>query len=223
MSGSDPSSWKDVLKKSNAEDWFMKVHALLECEDLDEFINPEFDLPVFTEATYESTMMRMKKAREIIIVRLTAIDHERIIGGTTQAKDLWAGLKGWALQLNVAELSVVSKSFQSLEMHSGERMHDYVTRAMKLAKLSRHSDSPQSERNEIVHIVRGLPDALYATEKKIIFMFGYPKDFSKLKEKLSWRWRLRCWYPAGGLSRICRPRWAEVRWLLYLRRKPFRS
>ncbi|GIL87679.1 hypothetical protein Vretifemale_15713, partial [Volvox reticuliferus] len=51
-------------------------------------------------------------------------------------------------------------------------------------KLSKHKDFAQSERNGIIQIVRGLPDALYATEKKIFVMSNYPKDFSELKEKL---------------------------------------
>lgn len=111
MSGADVRNWKELLKTSNADGWSMKICTLLQFEDLYEYIEPEFVLPAFTDAKYEVKMKGMKKARAMLIMRLTAIDHKTIIEGSSQANDLWAGLKGWALQLNMAELSAVSNHF----------------------------------------------------------------------------------------------------------------
>lgn len=40
------------------DDWFMKVQALLECEDLDAYTEPGFVLPEITEASYGRTTDR---------------------------------------------------------------------------------------------------------------------------------------------------------------------
>ncbi|GLC41061.1 hypothetical protein PLESTB_000947700 [Pleodorina starrii] len=185
MSSVEPSHWKEVLKVDNSDDWFMKIRALLDCEDLDDVIKREFVMPAVGDAKYESVRKKVKRARAIMIMRLSASEHKSIIDGTTQAKDLWAGLEGWASQLNVAELNAVSRSFQSLLLGSEEKMHAYVTRALNLfEKLAKHRDFAVSERNGIVQIIRGLPDAVYATEKSVFLLSNYPKDFHELKEKL---------------------------------------
>ncbi|GLI62769.1 hypothetical protein VaNZ11_005513, partial [Volvox africanus] len=166
---------------------YVKMYAyvkMLQCEELDEFVDSTFQMPTVDDPTYPAVQKKVKRARAIIIMRLTAKDHKSTIDNSTQAKDLWIGFKGWAKKLSDAELTAISHNFAALKMVSGEIMHDYITRALDMFnKLSKHSDFVQTVRNGITQIIRGLDDELYATEK-VVVTYAQPKDFDELKERL---------------------------------------
>ncbi|GIL77025.1 hypothetical protein Vretimale_3258 [Volvox reticuliferus] len=167
VTGGDSYPWNELLKTTNSDNWFMRMDALLQYEDLDSVLESSFALPSVDNPDYATMVKKVKKARTIIILGLEAADHKSIVDSTKEAKDLWAGLKGWAGQLNV-QLNSVSKSFQSLEMQHNEKMPDHMTRASNLYdKLSKHEDFAQSELNGIIQIDRGLPDDRFNTEKMI--------------------------------------------------------